>query len=52
MTARTHDPDPETPEKTKRRNFNAAYKRKILGQIDTGLAKPQRSLAGIAEYMA
>lgn len=34
MTARTHDPDPETPEKAKRRNFNAAYKRKILGQID------------------
>lgn len=24
---------------------------KILGQIDTGLAKPQRSLAGIAEYL-
>ena len=23
---------------------------KIIGQIDTGLAKPQRSLAGIAEY--
>ena len=23
---------------------------KIVGQIDTGLAKPQRSLAGVAEY--
>ena len=23
---------------------------KIIGQIDTGLAKPQRSLAGIAVY--
>lgn len=34
MTARAHDPDPETAEKAKRRNFSAAYKRKILGQID------------------
>ena len=23
---------------------------RIVGQIDTGLAKPQRSLAGVAEY--
>jgi hypothetical protein len=23
---------------------------KITGQIDTGLAKPQRSLAGVAEF--
>jgi hypothetical protein len=22
----------------------------IVGQLDTGLAKPQRSLAGVAEY--
>jgi transposase len=34
MATQTREPDPETPEKAKRRNFSAAYKRKILGQLD------------------
>lgn len=34
MATQTREPDPQTPEKAKRRNFNAAYKRKILGQLD------------------
>lgn len=35
MTARTHDLDPESPEKAKRRNFNAAYMR--TGAVRRGL---------------
>lgn len=34
MTARTQDPNPETPEKPKRRTFSAEYKRKLLDQLD------------------
>ena len=34
MTARTHDPDPETPVKAERRSFTAKYKRRILAEVD------------------
>ena len=34
MATQTTAPDPETPERAKRRNFTAAQKLKILGQLD------------------
>lgn len=34
MTNHSHEPNPEMPEKAKRRTFTAAYKLKILKQLD------------------
>lgn len=34
MTAPTHEPDPETPEKATRRSYSAAYKLRILERLD------------------
>jgi hypothetical protein len=34
MAHHTHEPDPETPEKAKRRNFTDAQKLKILELLD------------------
>jgi transposase len=38
MATYTREPDPETPEKATRRSFTAAYKLKILAQIDNAPA--------------
>lgn len=44
MAVHTHEPDPETPEKGKRRNFTAADKLRILAQLDKAGAGEQGAI--------